>query len=292
MAPPPVAEPSRAADYDDRGVRAMHAVLIELGQILGPYRDSIVVVGGVVPYLMLRDAEPAHIGTLDIDLDLDPDRLAEGQYAELVETLERAGYERDLDPLKPFQLRRIVSLRDGGEPIPVLLDLLMPREARTRPNRPPLVAGLRVQRVDGGEIPLTSNVRLAIEGVMPDGRPNRIELLVASISALLVMKGYALAGRDKPKDAYDIYFCVRNFPGGPQALAAEGAPLLSNPVVREGYLMIAAKFRSDDDYGPHTVSRFLGESGGFVDMSTEQLRTDAYQQIRAWLHALGLSRET
>lgn len=289
MARPPVTAPSRAADYDDRGVRAMHAVLIELGQILGPYRDAIVVVGGAVPYLMLREATPTHIGTLDIDLDLDPSRMAEGAYAELIATLERAGYERNVDPLKPFQLRRKVDPRDGGETIPVLLDLLMPRSAKTQSNRPPLVAGLRVQGVDAGEIALTSNVRLAIDGVMPDGRPNRIELLVASISALLVMKGYALDGRDKAKDAYDIYFCVRNFPGGPVALAAESAPLLAKSIAREGFMKIAAKFRSDDDYGPRTVNLFLGETRGFDDMNVDQVRTDAYQQVRAWLQALGLS---
>jgi hypothetical protein len=289
MAQPPVDKPSRAADYDDRGVHAMHAVLIELGQILGPFRDAIVVVGGAVPYLMLRDADPAHIGTLDIDLDLNPDRLAEGAYAELVETLERAGYERDVDDLKPFQLRRTVDPRDGGMPILVLLDLLMPRNAKTTSNRPPLVAGLRVQGADGSEVALHSNVRLAIEGKMPDGRRNRIELLVASISALLVMKGYALDGRDKAKDAYDIYFCVRSFPGGPEALAAEGTPLLTDPIARDGFMKIAAKFRSDDDYGPDTVSRFLGDSGGFDDMTVDQLRTDAFRQVRAWLHALGLA---
>ena len=288
MARPMVAGPTRAIDYDDRGVRAMHAVLIELGQILGPYRDALVVVGGVVPYLTLRDANPAHIGSLDIDLDLDPSRLNDGAYAQLVETLERAGYERGVDPLRPFQLRRTVDPRDGGDPIAVLLDLLMPRGVHTQRNRPPLIAGLRVQPADGGEIALVSNTRMPIEGVMPDGRPNRIELLVASISALLVMKGYALDGRDKPKDAYDIYFCVRSFPGGPRALAAESAPLLANPIALEGYRKIAAKFRSDDDFGPHTVNRFLGETGGFGDMSPEQLRTDAYRQIRAWLQAIGV----
>jgi len=123
---------------------------------------------------------------------------------------------------------------------------------------------------------------------MPDGRPNRIELLVASISALLVMKGYALDGRDKPKDAYDIYFCVRQFPGGPAILAAESTPLLVQPIAREGFDKLAAKFRSDADYGPYTVSRFLGESNGFGGMTADQLRTDAYQQVHAWLKALGL----
>ena len=125
---------------------------------------------------------------------------------------------------------------------------------------------------------------------MPDGRPNRVELLVASIPALLVMKGFALDGRDKPKDAYDIYYCVRNFPGGPGALADACRPLLGEPVARDGYARIAAKFDAEDAFGPHTVSLFLGEAGGFDDMSPEQLRVDAYQQVRTWLEALGLTQ--
>jgi hypothetical protein len=281
-----MSEPLSAIDYDDRGVRAMHTVLIELGQILGAYRDAIVIVGGAVPYLMLPDANPRHIGTLDIDIDLNPNRLAEGAYAQLVETLVRTGYVRNVDPLKPFQLQRAVDPRDGGEPVPVLLDLLMPRTSKTRSNRPPLIAGLRVQAIDAGEIALTHNVRLDIEGIMPDGRPNRIQLLVASIPALLVMKGYALDGRDKAKDAYDIYFCVRSFPGGPLALARESSPLLSDPIARSGYQKIATKFRSDNDFGPHTVNKFLEESGGFDNMTAEQLRTDAYRQVRSWLQEM------
>ncbi|MGH8217721.1 MAG: hypothetical protein ACREUT_04020 [Steroidobacteraceae bacterium] len=266
----------------------MHAVLVELGQILGPYRDAVVVVGGAVPYLLLREADPSHVGTLDVDLDLDPERLAEGAYAELVETLERAGYQRDVEGLKPFQLRRVVDVRDGGAPIAVLVDLLMPRSTRTRRNRPALVTGLRVQGADAGEIALKSNVRVGVEGAMPDGRPNRVEILVASIPAFLVMKGFALDGRDKAKDAYDIYFCIRNFSGGPAALAEACKSLLADPVVRDGYSRIAAKFDSDDAFGPHTVSRFLGETGGFSNMSPDQVRVDAHHQVRAWLQALGL----
>jgi len=288
----PITQHLTAQDYDDRGVRAMHTVLIELGQILGPYRGAVVVVGGAVPYLLLREADPPHVGTLDVDLDLDPERLAKGAYAELVETLERAGYRRDIEGLKPFELQRAVDLRDGGDPVLVLVDLLMPRDAKTRRNRPALIAGLRVQGADAGEIALRNNVRLSIDGKMPDGRPNRVELLVASIPALLVMKGFALDGRDKPKDAYDIYYCVRNFPGGPVALAELCRPLLDDPVARDGYTRIAAKFRAEDGFGPHTVSVFLGESGGFNDMSPEQVRVDAYRQVRTWLEALGLAHQS
>jgi hypothetical protein len=292
MVDAPITPPLTAQDYEDRGVRAMHAVLIELGQILGPYRDAAVVVGGAVPYLLLRGANPPHVGTLDVDLDLDPERLTQGGYAELVETLERAGYRRNVEGLKPFQLQRAVDLADGGAPVLVLVELLMPRDAKTRRNRPALVAGLRVQRADAGEIALKNNVRLSVDGRMPDGRPNRVELLVASIPALLVMKGFALDGRDKPKDAYDIYYCIRNFPGGPEALAEACRPLLDEPVARDGYSRIAAKFTTEDAFGPHTVSLFLGESGGFDDMSPEQVRVDAYRQVRTWLEALGLEQQS
>lgn len=102
------------------------------------------------------------------------------------------------------------------------------------------------------------------------------------------MKGFALEGRDKPKDAYDIYFCARNFTGGPIALAEACRPLLREQVAREGYVRIAGKFPSADGFGPHTVSRFLGESGGLEGMRADQIRLDAYSQVRAWLDAMGV----
>jgi hypothetical protein len=202
----------------------------------------------------------------------------------------RSGYQRGVGGLKPFQLQRVVDLRDGGDSILVQVDLLMPRCARTRRNRPALVAGLRVQGADAAEIALRNNLRLSVDGNMPDGRPNRVELLVASIPAFLVMKGFALDGRDKPKDAYDIYFSIRNFAGGPAALAEACRPLLGERVVREGYSRIAAKFHSEEAFGPHTVSLFVHESGGFENMSDDQVRVDAYHQVRAWFGPLGIDR--
>src|SRR3972149_3278641 len=108
-------EPDAAGDYGEREARAAYSVLIELGPGLGAYRGKFVVGGGAVPWLLLPDAEPAHVGTLDIDLDLDPDTLGDGEYAAFVEALEKAGYGRGVDGLKKFQLRRVVSV-DDGEP--------------------------------------------------------------------------------------------------------------------------------------------------------------------------------
>ena len=198
-------EPDIARDYQERDVKAAYSVLIELGQVLGAWREKFVIVGGAVPWLLLGEARPKHIGTLDIDLDLNPDALAEGEYATLVEALEKKGYERGKAGLKP-------------------------------------------------------------------------------------LKGYALVGRDKKKDAYDIYFSARNFAGGPAALSLECALLMGDEVARKGYEHIAGKFSHADDFGPKTVRLFLEESAALGDMTPEQIQTDAFMQVSALLRGMGLQK--
>lgn len=285
-------DPRVASDYGRRGTDATRRVLVELGQILGAYRDAFVVVGGGVPRLRLPDASPAHVGTLDIDLDLDPDLLEAPRYKELVELLEASGYElkRTADDLRPFQLRRRVVV-DDGDPVLVLVDLLMPREAAPPKHRPPLVEQLRVQRCDGADVALRHATCIEIAGAMPDGRKNTVELRVASIPALLAMKGYALAGRDKPKDAYDIWFCIRNYPGGPAAVAAACRPLLADPSALRGFEHIVGKWTDRDDFGPATVRLFLADSAGADDLTGDQIQTDAWRQVRAFLDALEIGQK-
>ena len=124
---------------------------------------------------------------------------------------------------------------------------------------------------------------------MPDGRNNEVDLLVASLPALLVMKGYAVVGRDKKKDCYDIYFSIRNNLGGPERLAEESRPLLVDPVARQGFLYICEKFSKADGFGPQTVRVFLEESKELDEMTPDQLQTDAFMQVSAFIKALGLA---
>jgi hypothetical protein len=73
------------------------------------------------------------------------------------------------------------------------------------------------------------NQMVAVRGAMPNGGTNQIEIAVCSIPALLAMKGYAVHNRLKQKDAYDIYYCIRNYPDGIDALAKDCLPLLKLP---------------------------------------------------------------
>ena len=276
-------------DYQDRTTLAVYSVLIELGQVLGTYIERFVVVGGSVPWLLYPDAQPKHIGTLDVDLSVDAEALGDGEYATLVELLEAAGYERGKPGMRAFQLVRNVHL-DEGEPIAVILDFLMPRNAKWVKNKPPLLAGFAVQGADGADVAMQNFVRHELQGVMPDGRHNSVNLRVASIPALLVMKGYALVGRDKAKDAYDIYYVVRQYQGGPEQLAEACKHLLNNEVATKGYQNIASKFTYLNDFGPETVRRFLVESGGTEGRTDAQVLQDAYAQVRAWLKGMGLAK--
>ncbi|WP_292532505.1 nucleotidyl transferase AbiEii/AbiGii toxin family protein [Methylocystis sp.] len=280
-------EPQSAADYDDRTTTAVKSVLIEIGQILGSFRGKFAVIGGAVPWLLLDNEEMPHVGSIDVDLSLDPEALGDGEYATLVEALMDNGYKQRMG-FRPFQLVRTVPGIDDGPPINVVVDFLMPREVEIIKNSPPLVADFAVQKADGADLAIRFYQFVAVEGSMPDGGPNRVEIAVCSIPALLAMKGHALKNRLKQKDAYDIYYCVRNYPGGPEALAEACRALLEHDSAARGYRYIAEKFDRVDNYGPDRVRRFVQDTNALGERTLDQWQQDAFGQVDAWLRALGL----
>lgn len=281
-------EPQSARDYNDQLAGAVRQTLVEIAQILGSFKGKFAVIGGAVPWLLLDAEDMPHVGTRDIDLALDAEALADTEYADLISALMANGYAQR-EGNRPFQLVRAVPTDDGGQAVGIFVDFLMPRDAVIKKHRPPIIDDFAVQRADGADLAIHFHEFIAIEDRMPGsaGR-NRVEIAVASIPALLGMKGHALAGRLKRKDSYDIYYCVRNYPGGPEALAEACRPLLAEVSAVEGYTKIAGKFRSDDDAGPTWVREFVTESDALGDRSAEEWQTDAFGQVRAWLDLMGL----
>lgn len=68
------------------------SVLIDVLTILGKFRDKLVVVGGWVPELYFP--EKGHIGSLDVDLALDPETLPDHVYETISRELINNGYEK------------------------------------------------------------------------------------------------------------------------------------------------------------------------------------------------------
>lgn len=280
-------DPQSALEYDDRTTAAVKSVLIEVGQILGSFEGKFAVIGGAVPWLLLNNEEMPHVGSIDVDLSLDAEALGDGEYATLVEALMEHGYAQR-EGLRRFQLIRQVPSEDGGPPIDVIVDFLMPRHAEIVKNSPPLLANFAVQRANGADLALRFYQLVAVDGPMPGGGQNRVEIAVCSIPALLAMKGHALHGRYKQKDAYDIYYSIRNYPDGTDALAEVCRPILELAEGKQGYEYIAGKFESAESFGPTCVRRFVENTQVLGERTPDQWQQDAFGQVDAWLRAIGL----
>ena len=141
-----------------------------------------------------------------------------------------------------------------------------------------------VWRSRGVDIALDHSLEMAVAGSLPEGGDNEVWVRVAAITAFLVMKGFALDDRKKEKDAYDIYFCLANYPGGIDALVNEFRPLTGNGLVRESLAGICGKFRTLDSIGPVWAGQVVQATGGDYEFT----RRDAFERAKALFDALGV----
>ena len=252
-------EPRTRSEYDARQTAAARRVLVDVGQVLAAFRDCLVLVGGWVPDLLLADAEEPHVGSIDVDLALDAGRLQEGRYAELLGQLLNTGRYRPGE--KPFQLLTDVDLGDGGAPVQVEVEFLAPREVKLKKNKPKLLNGFRVLQADACSTAFRAPVEIEIEGRTPRGAKNRVPVRVASLADFLVMKAHCLAGRDKPKDAYDLCYCLDHFPDGLAALADQWRKRAAEKEIKRAIEILHEKFASPEDFGPMQVVEFFCSPG-------------------------------
>ena len=181
-------EPLHEGDYTDRQVEAAHRVLVDVAQVLGSFGDAIVVVGGWVPDLIVPAPQTEHVGSIDVDLALDAQKLADGRYAELLKLLFDTGrYGRGE---KTFQLVTTVDLNDGEPPVKVDVEFLAPTDVKMRKNRPKLVDDFRVLQVPACAAALRRPETIEFEGLMISGASNRVHLQVASLPDFIVMKAH------------------------------------------------------------------------------------------------------
>jgi len=269
-------------DYSADLAEAARSVLLELVRLLGDYRDDIVVVGGWVPQLILPQTPKQHIGSIDVDLALNHRNLQEAGYSTIQALLLGRGYEQD--PRQPFIFHRTITVR--GKPIKVEVDFLAGEYEGTGPKHrtQPVHVG-RARKARGCDLAFDLFVETEISGVLPDGGRDQAPVRVSSVVSFLAMKGMALHDRLKEKDAWDIYFCLTNYPGGMDALAHEIEPHVGHRLVREGLLKIAEKFSSPDHVGPQFVADF--EEVQDAEERAILLR-DAFEKVDYLLHLLGL----
>jgi hypothetical protein len=191
---------------DPASVVAAQRVLLELWTILAGFADAMTIVGGSAPPLLTGDQpDDPDVGTLDVDLVIDPIGIPDDVYRTIAKLLRDRGYTQ-LD--QPFRWLR--SVRVDERSIDVEVDLLAPVTPRGGAgHRHERIGGEPLaRRTEGAELVRTAFVDQEIAGLLPDGRPNRVSVRVATPSALVILKALAMGQRDKPKDAYDIDYLL------------------------------------------------------------------------------------
>ena len=266
-------------DYTANAVEAARSVLLELSRLLGEYRDDIVLIGGWVPELLISRGGIHHMGSMDVDLALNHRNLQEAGYRTIQDLLLSRGYQQGI---QPFIFHRMV--RVGDREIRVEVDLLAGEyEGTGDGHRTQKIQDIKARKARGADLAFEMTREVAVSGTLPGGGKDTVTVRVAAIVPFLVMKGMALCDRLKEKDAWDIYFCLRYYPGGLDALVDEFRPHLSHGLVREGLRKIADKFASPEHVGP----RFVADFDGLDDPEERALRQrDAHERVAMLLERL------
>ena len=255
--------------FHDDQVGAARLLLKEVCELLAEHRDDAVLIGGWVPGLLYPTASPPHPGSIDVDVAL---RLKREAYAKVVSLLHSRGFHQRENG---YEFVKEVDFGDGRKAV-AKLDLLT--SVRHHEEHFPNAAFRAAPHpLHGTEISFRNNAVLEI------GAGEELQVRVAGIVAILVMKGLAVHDRDEPKDAYDILFCLENFPEDFPALAAEFAPYADDALVQESLRKLGARFRSEDDDGPRRVADFEGVLGE----AREIRKRDAFTRVNDFLAIVG-----
>ena len=88
-------KPITAEGYDSQMAVEARRMCLYVATILGDLIDEVVVVGGLVPYLIIDQAEAQerHVGTRDLDLGLSLALLDDERYREVSDRLRDRGFE-------------------------------------------------------------------------------------------------------------------------------------------------------------------------------------------------------
>ncbi len=248
---------------------ASRAVLIEVMNVLGAFRDDIVLVGGWVPELLYPNR--GHIGSLDVDLAISRSALGDNVYQTILKRMIEAGYSHHLSPTR-------FTKQVAGVQEPVKVDLVGGQYGGGAKTQTIQVDELELNTLRGLDLAFEACREIEVSGIMPDGSHNTVRGRIVLPEAYILIKAFALDERQKKKDAYDIHFILRNHLPDVQSLADRVQPLLSRGLAREGYDILKTKFATLESVGPSWAAEIAAKQHG---ENYEQKQREAFEYAQA-----------
>jgi len=228
-------------------------VLLTLLRGLGPWKDSVFLVGGLTPRYLVRARPPdvpPHAGTQDVDIVIDLQLLADTEaYHTLEDNLRKLGFERATNEKGQKLSWRWQTRTEHGALM--ILELLADA---------PEIAGGRVQplpterTISALNIPHSSIVfdlyqTTEIQAELLGGGGVATELVRhANLVSFTCLKAFAFDQRFERKDAHDLIYCIEHAPGGLDAAAAAFRDAFAGqpgPVLGDTLAILRRRFCSD-----------------------------------------------
>ncbi|MGL4484295.1 MAG: hypothetical protein ACRCUS_05040 [Anaerovoracaceae bacterium] len=265
-------------DYSEGQRKAAHMILLELSNLFNEYADDILVVGGWVPDLMFPKSD--HIGSIDVDLLINQITLKDPGYMTLSKILRANNYEEHPD--KYFSFIKTVNVEEIEYLVDV--DILAGMYGGTmHKKKSQHVQGLKALKATGGDFAFNFPAqKVKAEGKRGDGAIDTATVNVIAVVPFLVMKTAAL-GRGKAKDAYDIYFILKNYDGGIDALSLAFETVKSTDIIQSMIVKLREKFASVNHSGPKDVSDFMDLSN---NEEIDRIKRDAFERVNALIEKM------
>jgi hypothetical protein len=301
-------KPATFDGYSDQHTLDCERVLVTLLRGLGPWKDSVYLIGGLTPRYLVParpPAVPAHAGTMDVDIVIDLQILADTQaYQTLEDNFKKLGFERAVnDKQQKLSWRWQTKTEHGAV---MVLELLADA---------PEIAGGKVQvlptegTISALNIPHSSivfdqhqvtEIRAELLG---DNGVATEKVRHANLLSFTCLKAFALDQRNERKDAHDLVYCIEHAPDGLDAAAEAFRKELEGKhgdVVRASLAILRNRFASDDKTdghrkdGPVSVAKFeLGEGDDEGQRDARVLRqrevSDLIERLLALIERAGAS---
>jgi len=273
-------------DYGESVTETSKSALIELVTTLKAYTDSLVLIGGWVPYFLIEKYKPAiaefrHVGSIDIDFAVNPETITPDAYRTIVELINERDY-RSKDGSQ-FSFEKDVPSPRGEGTHKIQVDFLTPApNTQEKPHRHRKVqADLPARTLKGCEVVFRHNMDYELSGVLPRNGRTAVKFKMADIVGSLATKGIALGDRYKEKDAYDIYSLVTYCKNDSFDAADKVRQFASEPEVSESLEAIKARFKDIRAEGPSWVAQFMYPES--ERETKERGMADAYMRVNKFI---------
>jgi len=254
-------KPLFATDYKREDLELVRQTCLYVATKLGDLLDDLVVVGGLVPSLLIPDeslpaGEDVHIGTTDLDLGLSLAILDTKRYEDLSLRLNRADFKPDKNEEGNPTLQRWKITPSAG--LKVTLDFLIPPSlaADKGGDLRHIQKDLAAVITPGLRLAFRDKQKVSLKGFTLLGEKANRDIWVCGPGAFVVLKALAFDQRGENKDAYDLYFVIRNYGRGIDDVCRRISPLLEEVETKKALVILNRDFLEPDGIGPSRVAQF------------------------------------